>query len=76
MSFPFFHPSVLVAIEYLRRNNIPLPLLLPSLLPHEGSHLLHAWSRDVYGGELYLPGGQHHLDHLLVVLYLHQVSIV
>ena len=76
MSLPLCHPSVLFSIKYLRRNNIPLPLLLPSLLPHEAPHLLHAWSRDVYGGELYLPGGEHHLYHLLVVLYLHQVSVV
>ena len=69
------YSSVLLSIEYLGRKNITLALPLPAIHPHEAPHLLHAWGRDVYGDKLYVPASQHHLDPLLVVLYLHQVSV-
>ena len=70
------HPSKLLSIKYLRRQHIPLSLPLLPLLPHELPHLLHARGRYVYGDKLYGPGGQHHLDHLLAVLYLHRETLL
>ena len=63
---PSAYPAVLFAVEYLRRERVPLPLLLLALGAHLVLLVVHARPRDVHRLELDREALEDHEDALLV----------
>ena len=65
----------MLAVEYLRRQHVPLAVSPPAAGPHEAPLCLHAGSRDVDCVKLDTSGPQHRDNGLLLCRNLYALTL-